>query len=400
MSNLIEQAIIKNTDRKQHDAQAAELAVHAISNGLKPLNIGDPRTAQALRHCCDGCGEPEAPGTKFSVCSNCRAVSYCGAACQKRHWKKGHKHVCSRMTEEIEAQGKGIVDDLHNQDIRSFRIIQSDDAVYAMAKKHGLFAVMEEIFRLEAVGGIPGNGSITQELVTSTFKGNRESERFTCACPDRTREYVLSSPTAWESLMDAMLYIATSLKKFENGLFLDNGSSALVHRAARDVLQTMSLALIHEKVAKSIFFGSKKSGNKHTQDEAKAYALETLAPKLQPLFLNGGEGFASDAVDRNMTIRGCVFRFTAYLSYWYGKLVDTEHPCAFVDSMNLNLQQETMYYTLAKPLAEGAVDAGREVTMDETRVLCLNASREYQRRGKVQKAGKKNGKKKGKKNRS
>ena len=69
---------------------------------------------------------------------------------------------------------------------------------------------------------VSGDGSITQELVTSTFKGNRESERFTCACPDRTREYVLSSPTAWESLMDAMLYIATSLQKFENGSVFDN----------------------------------------------------------------------------------------------------------------------------------------------------------------------------------
>jgi hypothetical protein len=68
--------------------------------------------------------------------------------------------------------------------------------------------------------------------------------------------------------------------------------------------------------------------------------------------------------------------------------------------MNLNPQQETMYETLSRPLAEGAIKLGREVTMNENRVLCLKASKEYLQKGKAQNPGKKGGKKKGKKIRS
>lgn len=69
----------------------------------------------------------------------------------------------------MERQGKNIVQDLQQDIIASFRIIQSDDAVYAVAKKHGLLGVMEQIFRREGAGDINANGAVIQELVTSTF---------------------------------------------------------------------------------------------------------------------------------------------------------------------------------------------------------------------------------------
>jgi hypothetical protein len=297
------------------------------------------------------------------------------------------------MTQEAEAQGKRIVIDLQHCDSRSFRAIQTDDAVYAAAKKHGLLSVMEQIFRLEAAGWIHNDGTITQELITSTFKGNRESERFTCACPDRMKEYISSSCTAWESLMDAILYVARSLTNFQRVWPRNECQIALVHRSARDIFVTINLALIHEKVAKAIFFGSNRSKNKRTTAEAKDYALQILAPKLQLLFRNNGEGFAPSSIDHNETVQANIFRHTAMLSYWFGKLVDSDRPRAFIETVNLTDIQETLYETLARPLAEGCIQLGREVTMEESRMFCLRANREYQQRTKEKKGEKKKGKK-------
>ena len=49
------------------------------------------RTAlQANMPICEACGQENA--TK--CCSRCREAWYCSSACQKQHWKAGHKHKC------------------------------------------------------------------------------------------------------------------------------------------------------------------------------------------------------------------------------------------------------------------------------------------------------------------
>ena len=348
MSNIIEQSIINSTDPNRIEHGIVESKLRSLSLGLKPLTVGDPRYVDVHTRHCDRCDKAEAQDSKLLVCSSCRLVNYCSVACQKAHWKEGHKQVCSRITKDVEEKGKRIVHDLQKKNITYFAMIQTDDAVYALAKKHGLLSVMESMFRLEAANGIPENGGITQELITSTFKGNRESQRYTCACPDRTKEYILSSPTAWESLMGAILHVATLLTKKFDFLMRNECQMAQVHRAARDCFTTINLALIHPKVAKAIFFGGKRAGNKRTPFEAKEYALQTLAPMLQPMFRNDGEGFASPSIDHNETVQANVFRFTAFLSYWFRILVDTEHPRAFIDQMDLDQVQETMYETVVE----------------------------------------------------
>ena len=40
---------------------------------------------------CDNCGSTS---INCSFCARCRTVRYCGRACQKEDWKKGHKLVC------------------------------------------------------------------------------------------------------------------------------------------------------------------------------------------------------------------------------------------------------------------------------------------------------------------
>ena len=265
------------------------------------------------------------------------------------------------------------MEDLQNERIYSYRIIQSDDAVYEVAKKHGLLNVMEQIFCMEAAGEIPTNGAVSQELITSTFKGNRESERFTCACPERSREYVLSSPTAWGSLMDAILYVATSLTKFDASS--NQTTVAFAHRAARDVFATVNLMLVHKQVAEAIFVGER------TPSEAKEYGL-SLASTLKSVYQNDGEGFAPIEVDHNQTVQANVFKFTAMLSHWYAVLVGSKNPNAFTDVIGFNGHQLIMYETLARPMAEGSIGVGREVTMNETRTLLLNANKRLEKAAK------------------
>jgi len=99
--------------------------------------------------------------------------------------------------------------------------------------------------------------------------------------------------------MDATLFQATLMTKADS--IWDAELGAWRHSAARDVFATINLALLHEKVAKALFFKSKATG-KRSQEEAREYALNVMAPKLKAFFDNGGEGFASSHVDRNETI--------------------------------------------------------------------------------------------------
>ena len=42
---------------------------------------------------CNVCMEDDVP----LQCSRCKSVRYCGKACQKKDWKKGHKLRCYEM---------------------------------------------------------------------------------------------------------------------------------------------------------------------------------------------------------------------------------------------------------------------------------------------------------------
>jgi hypothetical protein len=43
---------------------------------------------------CDYCGSAEESEHKLQACSQCRLVAYCSKACQRAHWKNGHKQAC------------------------------------------------------------------------------------------------------------------------------------------------------------------------------------------------------------------------------------------------------------------------------------------------------------------
>lgn len=61
----------------------------------------DAALARALeRQRCAKCGQPTA---KMFPCSRCHSRFYCGAACQKAHWRGGHKQECAGLLEAFEA---------------------------------------------------------------------------------------------------------------------------------------------------------------------------------------------------------------------------------------------------------------------------------------------------------
>ena len=52
--------------------------------------------SRAVR-CCAACHALESDSVVLSVCARCKGVRYCGAACQRSHWKAGHKHTCAKI---------------------------------------------------------------------------------------------------------------------------------------------------------------------------------------------------------------------------------------------------------------------------------------------------------------
>lgn len=99
----------------------------------------------------------------------------------------------------------------------SLETLSDDDAIFTIASsKYRLFPAIETLFKMEAQGFMENVEehlkvitSWTQFVTTTLFKGDRANkERFYCICPYRSKEYIISSPTAWDSWMDASLYLA------------------------------------------------------------------------------------------------------------------------------------------------------------------------------------------------
>jgi hypothetical protein len=66
--------------------------VAAVLGALQHVVIpGQPGCSNPRCCCLEGVSEAD---VKTQVCGGCRGVRYCSAACQKAHWKAGHKEVC------------------------------------------------------------------------------------------------------------------------------------------------------------------------------------------------------------------------------------------------------------------------------------------------------------------
>ena len=50
--------------------------------------------APAAEVYCSNCEQVQPAGKRFHSCTGCKVVVYCSKACQKQHWKSGHKTFC------------------------------------------------------------------------------------------------------------------------------------------------------------------------------------------------------------------------------------------------------------------------------------------------------------------
>ena len=63
---------------------------------------------------CGQCGKREEEGETFSHCSRCKIVTYCSKACQKQHWRGGHKDTCQAASEREDTVKKTANETVHN----------------------------------------------------------------------------------------------------------------------------------------------------------------------------------------------------------------------------------------------------------------------------------------------
>jgi hypothetical protein len=85
--------------------QLSEEEVAAVLGALQHVVIpGQPGCSNPRCCCLEGLSEAE---MKTQVCAGCRGVRYCSAACQRAHWKAGHKEVCKAAQAAAEAASAG-----------------------------------------------------------------------------------------------------------------------------------------------------------------------------------------------------------------------------------------------------------------------------------------------------
>jgi hypothetical protein len=76
-----------------------------VLGALQHVVIPGQRGCCNPRCCClEGVSEAE---MKTQVCVACRGARYCSAACQKAHWRAGHKEVCKAVQAAAKAAGEG-----------------------------------------------------------------------------------------------------------------------------------------------------------------------------------------------------------------------------------------------------------------------------------------------------
>jgi hypothetical protein len=84
--NLSMEDFMAQVQQMQADGEAGK-------GPIAPIDVPTPDT---LRVACAHCGA--ASGKQLKRCAGCNKAAYCGATCQKAHWKAGgHKHVCAHL---------------------------------------------------------------------------------------------------------------------------------------------------------------------------------------------------------------------------------------------------------------------------------------------------------------
>lgn len=239
------------------------------------------------RRWCENCGT--APGKL--ICSKCKAVGYCGRACQKSNWKGAHvraangagqpphkmwcvapsevEEIAQGLTNLVAAPFFGPEDEEEEGEpcffcfeaLQDARLRNAPAVYHAACERHGLHAALlsqmrDEAARLRA-GGTPGEfgASFTQLLCNTLFCGmymttecgERVFLRQGNSCTDETRVLGLlrSEPDAWLVWLEVLGAMVES--HFRSPV---SPSSTLESRSRiRDILVATIYGLSHESIA-------------------------------------------------------------------------------------------------------------------------------------------------------
>ena len=95
--------VAANPNRAYHLCRRASKQGHAEATALLP----SLRAACAPMEChAPECSTFEAVYGDFQICGGCRQAKYCGLACQRAHWRAGHKEECQRASSASAASKK------------------------------------------------------------------------------------------------------------------------------------------------------------------------------------------------------------------------------------------------------------------------------------------------------
>lgn len=87
--------MVNPPEEKAPAARPKDENVEATADQLSSMSIGGEKNAacQLPEQFCSACGKTGVANQDVKQCNGCKCVWYCGAACQRAHWK-AHKKEC------------------------------------------------------------------------------------------------------------------------------------------------------------------------------------------------------------------------------------------------------------------------------------------------------------------
>lgn len=360
------------------DAVLSSLNETALQNGLLPL----PSKPTGLKHPnlpCSHCGLPDAR----QKCGACLATFYCSRVCQKADWKL-HKKLCplikSEHTEWANEEGDIVVECMLDDNLDPIRRVENvescdNTAIYNAAVKEGLFDALKHLFSEDSKAS-EQEGSLvdrfnskrgkdlvvySQWIVPTLWRANRSAADTGMFKMSKSRVlgYVRSSPEAWDSWFDAACVTAL-LPTAVNSRRYDGSVKALAHRAARDVWACFAGVFCDPVIAKGIL--------------STPEVVTNIFGKLKKLLLELNEQDNIGADPQSVVVANAN-QTAAMIRHWCVTFPYLK-PASKDIEKQLGLKSGTrlvMFNRVARPIAEGIIKRGRNLTPEETNVVLMGS---------------------------
>jgi len=99
------------------------------------------------------CCNKEGQADDMPLCARCRSVYYCSRACQRRHWKQGHKKECERLEHERKTRKKAQKDLERRQEeakagdlaLAGDKIWNDETATFTSLRRSGRFPALKNL---------------------------------------------------------------------------------------------------------------------------------------------------------------------------------------------------------------------------------------------------------------